>query len=65
MQKVDKKTIREWEIEKGIKIKNPKGFKGKRNKIWNNKYSEKAFHKAAILSEIVCRTNKGLAFLNS
>lgn len=65
MYKEDKKTIKEWEIEKGIEIKNPRGFYGKRSRIWNNKYTEKAFFKGAVLSEVVCKTDKGLAFLNS
>lgn len=64
MPKNDKKqTIKEWEIEKGIKIINPIGFWGKRNKVWTNKYSERAFFKGAVLSEIVCKTDKGMTFL--
>lgn len=58
-----KQTIKEWELEKGIEIKNPNGFWSERNKIWNKKYTEKAFKKGAILSEIVCKTEKGLTFL--
>lgn len=65
LKKEDKKTIKEWEIETGIKIKTPKGFYGKRRQVWNNKYSKKAFFKGAILSEIICKTDKGLVFLNS
>lgn len=56
------KNIKEWEIELGIEIKKPKGFKGQRNKLYNNKYSKKQFLKYARLSEIVCKTDKGLAF---
>ena len=50
-------------IEKGIEIKNPKGFWGKRNQIYNKRYTEKLFKKCARLSEIRCKTEKGLAFL--
>lgn len=63
MYKEDRKTIKEWEIETGIEIKNSKGFKGQRNKLYNNRYSKKEFLKYARLSEIICKTNKGLAFL--
>lgn len=61
----NKKTIKEWSLEAGIEIKNPNGFYGRRSQVWNNKYSKKAFCKGARLSEIVCKTDKGLEFLNS
>lgn len=60
-----KQTIKEWELEKGIEIKNPKGFWGSRSQVLNKRYTEKAFKKGARLSEIRCKTDKGLAFLNS
>ena len=64
MKKYERKqTIKEWEIEKGIEIKNPKGFWGKRNQLYNKLYTEKLFKKCARLSEIRCKTEKGLAFL--
>ena len=44
MKKIEKRqTIKEWEIEKGIEIKNPKGFWGKRSQIYNKLYTEKLF----------------------
>lgn len=57
------KNIKEWETELGIKIKNVKGFKGQRNKLYNNRYSKQQFLKYARLSEIICKTEKRLAFL--
>lgn len=51
------------EIEKGIEIKNPKGFWGSKNRIYSKLYTEKLFRKCARLSEIRCKTEKGLAFL--
>lgn len=63
MNKEGNKTIKEWQIELGIIIKNAKGFKEQRNKLYNNKYSKKEFLKCAKLSEIICKTEKGLAFL--
>ena len=64
MKKFERKqTIKEWEIEKGIEIKNPRGFWGNRNKIYSKRYTEKLFRKCARLSEIRCKTEKGLAFL--
>lgn len=66
MKKYERKqTIKEWELEKGIEIKNPKGFWGKKSQIYNKLYTEKLFKKCARLSEIRCKTDKGLAFLNS
>ena len=39
MKKFERKqTIKEWEREKGIEIKNPKGFWGKRSQIYNKLY---------------------------
>ena len=58
-----KQTIKEWEIEKGIEIKNPRGFWGSKNRIYSKLYTEKLFRKCARLSEIRCKTEKGLAFL--
>lgn len=58
-----RQTIKEWELEKGIEIKNPKGFWGSKNEIYSKKYGEKLFKKCARLSEIRCKTDKGLAFL--
>ena len=64
MKKYERKlTIKEWELEKGIEIKNPTGFWGNKNKIYNKLYTEKLFRKCARLSEIRCRTEKGLEFL--
>ena len=64
MKKFERKqTIKEWELEKGIEIKNPKGFWGRRSQIYSKLYTEKLFRKCARLSEIRCKTEKGLAFL--
>lgn len=57
--------IYEWELIKGIKLKNLKGFKGERNKIINRLYTEKQFKQGAILCNLVCKTEKGLEFINS
>ena len=58
-----KQTIKEWEIELGIKVKNPKGFIGERNKIYTNKYTSEAFRLGIQKSEIVVKTDKGMKFL--
>ena len=64
MKKYERKqTIKEWEIEKGIEIKNPRGFWGKKSQIYNKLYTERLFRKCARLSEIRCKTEKGLSFL--
>ena len=63
MKKFERKqTIKEWEIEKGIEIKNPKGFWGSRNKIYSKRYTEKLFRKCARLSEIRCKRKKDKHF---
>ena len=59
-----KQTIKEWELETGIRVNNPKGFRGKRNKIHTNKYSEEAFRLGLQKSEISIRTEKVLEFMN-
>lgn len=64
-----KKTIKEWELEKGIIIKNPLGFvkenRGKKNSIHSNKYTEGSFRRCAINSTITVKTQKGLDFINN
>lgn len=59
----EKKTIKEWSLEKGIEIKNPTGFWGRKNQKYTKKYTEKAFRNAAKSSEIICKTEKGINFL--
>lgn len=56
--------IKDWCIRCGIKIINPNGFKGQRNKIWNKLYTKKQFKEAIKRSYIVVNTEKGLEFLN-
>lgn len=58
-----KQTIKEWEIELGIKVKNPKGFKGEKNKIYTNKYTSEAFRLGIQKSIISVKTDKGMKFL--
>jgi len=58
-----KQTIKEWEIELGIKVRNPKGFKGQRNKIYTNRYTSEAFRLGIQKSEIAVKTDKGMKFL--
>lgn len=62
---MNKKRIKDWELEKGIKLRNTNGFEGERNKIHNARYSEKQFKRGAIKSELVCNTEKGIDFLCS
>ena len=58
-----KQTIKEWELETGIKVRNPKGFKGEKNKIHTNKYTSEAFRIGLQNSVISVRTDKGMKFL--
>ena len=57
------KTIKEWELETGIKVVEPKGFWGKRNQIYSKKFSRNTFRKAIKISVIKIKTQKGLEFL--
>ena len=56
-----KKTIKEWELDKGIKIKNPIGFikenNGNKNKIYSNTFTDRRCAKNSI---ITIKTEKGL-----
>lgn len=64
-----KKTIKEWELDKGIKIKKPIGFikenKGKRNSIYFNTYTDRSFKRCARNSIITIKTQKGIDFINN
>lgn len=59
-----KQTIKEWEIETGIKVNNPKGFRGQKNKVYNTKYSAEAFRIGITTSCITIKTEKGMKFYN-
>lgn len=58
-------TIKEWQLLKGIKLKNIRGFKGPKNKIHKKLYTKGEFRKFAKKCEIVIKTEKGLEFLAS
>ena len=59
MQMRRKQTIKAWELETGIKIRNLKGFQGKKSSI----KSKEAFKIAIKKCEISVKTEKGLEFL--
>lgn len=64
-----KMSIKEWELELGIKIKNPIGFikenKGNKNKIYSNTYTDRSFRRCVKNSFITVKTEKGLDFINN
>lgn len=60
-----RKTIKQWAEIAGIKVIKPNGFKGQKNKIWNNLYTEKQFKKGIRKSYITIKTEKGLAYLKA
>lgn len=64
-----KKTIKEWELEAGVKIINSLGFikenGGKKSKIYTNKYTDRSFRRCAINSIITIKTQKGLDFIKN
>lgn len=57
------KTIRDWELQTGIKILKLKGFRGKRNSAYSKKISEHVFRILVRKSIIAVKTQKGLDFL--
>lgn len=58
------KNIKEWELEKGIKLVDTKGFPLSRSKTYSQKFSDKFFRKYAQRCTVKCKTEKGLNFLN-
>lgn len=62
--KTERHTLKEWELHTGIKVVNPKGFVGDRNKIRTNLYNRRAFKRGIKSSIITIKTEKGLEFLN-
>ena len=58
-------TIKEWQLLKGIKLKNIRGFKESKNKVHRKLYTKGEFRKFAKKCEIVIKTEKGLEFLAS
>lgn len=60
----ERKTIKEWELESGIKVKDTKGFWGKRNEKYTNKYTKEQFRRACRRTNITIKTQKGLDFIN-
>ena len=64
-EEMNKLTIKEWQLLKGIKLKNIRGFKESKNKIHKKLYTKGEFRKFAKKCEIVIKTEKGLEFLAS
>lgn len=59
-----KQTIKEWEIETGIKVREPKGFTGAKNKINTNKYTKEGYKRGIEKSYITIKSKKGIEFIN-
>lgn len=57
------KTIREWELQTGIKILKLRGFRGKKSSAYNKKIKEHVFKILVRKSMISVKTQKGLDFL--
>ena len=58
-----KQTIKEWELETGIRVNNPKGFRGQKSKLHTNRYTKEGFRLGLEKSVISVKTEKGLLFL--
>lgn len=64
-EEMNRLTIKEWQLLKGIKLKNIRGFKESKNKVHKKLYTKGQFRKFAKKCEIVIKTEKGLEFLAS
>lgn len=64
-EEMNKLTIKEWQLLKGIRLKNMRGFKCPKNKVHKKLYTKGEFRKFAKKCEIVIKTEKGLDFLMS
>lgn len=64
-EEMNKLTIKEWQLLKGIRLKNMRGFKESKNKVHKKLYTKGEFRKFAKKCEIVIKTEKGLDFLMS
>lgn len=60
---MNRMQIKDWELLKGIELKNTKGFDDQKNKIRNKYITKGEFRKGARKSNIVVKTEKGVAFL--
>lgn len=60
-----KQKLNNWELEKGILVRKPCGFRGSRTEIYSRLYSEKAFRKGIEKSYISIKTEKGLEFMKA
>lgn len=58
-----KQSLKEWQLESGIKIIKPLGFQGTKSKLYVRLYSKKSFAKGLKNSLISVKTEKGLEFL--
>lgn len=60
-----RQTIKEWELETGIKVKDPKGFTNwsGRSKTRTNKYTKEQFRRCLRTSIITVKYNKGIEFI--
>lgn len=60
-----RQTIKDWELETGVEIVNPKGFISKserhteKNKVRTNKYTREQFNRRMKKSLIRIKTQKG------
>ena len=64
-EEMNRLTIKEWQLLKGIKLKNIRGFKESKNKVHKKLYTKGEFRKFAKKCEIAIKTEKGLEFLAS
>lgn len=58
-----KMTIKEWELQLGIRLNNVNGFRKPKNKIKSRQYSKEQFRKGIQTSNITVMTEKGMEFL--
>lgn len=60
-----KMTIKEWELQLGIRLNDVKGFKKPKNKIRTRLFTKEQFRKGIQTSNITVITEKGMEFLEN
>ena len=62
---MEKHTLKEWELQLGIRLNNVKGFRKPNNIIKTRTYTKEQFRRGIQTSNITVMTEKGMEFLEN
>lgn len=62
---MDRLTLKEWQLQLGIRLNNVKGFRKPNNKIKTRLYTKEQFRRGIQTSNITVMTEKGMEFLEN